>query len=247
MELIRSLLGLLLKIALALIFFSIVWWLITLFMPSLSLRSIFSSSATSTDGGWLPAPGSFAGLLGQRNNTGQNGKVFISGPAYNGYGDSYNNNAGYSQVNYITYTADGTEITGGGGSANAKPVVKETTPYAQKELYIRNLSIYEGGHVYTGLSFVGEARNTMFQNGKFAIIIADPMGRVISTSYAEAMTSWSVPGWVRFQAIINSVLPYKIHCTMVFQSGGNPQYSGSYTYSNQQINPIRVAIPVLCN
>ncbi len=258
MDTIRSLLGILLRTAFGLILIFLVWWIVSMFLPEASLRNIFSSSATSTsDGGWLPAPGSLAGLLGKKNNSEQNGQVYVSGPAYNGYGNASGNNVSYSQYDYISYTADGTKIihgdnTSASATTNNKTTNSQTSPYAQKELYIRNLSIYEGGHVYTGLSFVGEAKNTMFQDGRFTIVIADSTGKVVSTSYADATTAWSAPGWVRFEVKINSVLPNKVRCIMVFQSGAparqnsNSSYS-SYTYSNQQATPVRVAIPILCN
>ena len=99
--------------------------------------------------------------------------------------------------------------------------------------------MYEGGHVYTGLTFVGEARNTMFQNGRFSIVVVDnTTNRVVSVSYAVATTDWTVAGWTRFQTKIVGTLPDKVRCTMVFEQAA---------VSSQKTQPVRVAIPILCN
>ena len=248
MEVIRSLLGLLFRIAFLLFMAAIVWWLVSTFSPSFSLRQILSSvnlgtSASSSDS-WLPAP-SLQGIF-HRGNIGES-FVYKPGEAYNGYGNAYNNNQGGAQVEFVTYNGTNTEIVryGNYGTTmftdnSGQQGGGNQSRYAQKELFIRNLSIYEGGHTYTGLTFTGEARNTMFQNGVFPVIIADQAGRVVSRSYAQATSNWSTPGWVRFYVKINDVLPNKVYCTMIFEEGRGP-----YTYNTSL--PVRVAIPVLCN
>ncbi len=221
---------------------SFVWlvvWTVTIFIPVSDIHSVLSFKGGKS-GGWLPAPGSFGGLLGTGKVPNENENVYVPGPAYNGYAYSSNGDYSSSQVNFVTYTKDGIRIVRtDGGTVNTNTTLPNAGNggYAEKSLYIRNLSIYEGGHIYTGISFIGEAKNTMFQNGKFPIIIVDRNGRVATVATAEATTNWSVPGWTRFQTKINAVLPNKTPCTMVFQS------AGAYTTSQ----PTRVAIPILCN
>jgi hypothetical protein len=249
MEIIRSLLSLLFRIAFLLFMGAIVLWLVSTFSPSFSLREVLSSISlssgpTSGDHDWLPSPRN-GGLFSQ--NTIGKSFVYKPGEAYNGYGNAYNNNQGGAQVQFVTYNGTNTEIVRYGNygttlfteSTNQQNSGAQTG-YAKKEQYIRNLSIYEGGHTYTGLEFTGEARNTMFQNGVFPVIIADPTGRVVSRSYAQATTNWSIPGWTRFYVKINDVLPNRTNCTMVFEEGRS-----SYAYTTNP--PVRVAISVLCN
>ncbi len=247
MDIIRYLLSSLFKIAIVLFFAAIVWWLVSLFIPGSSLRAMFSLSATSTaKGGWLPAPGSWNGLFGQQKIA--TGNTYVHGEAFNGYGNAYNGNQGGAQVDYITYTMDGTKIIRGNNNEEVFDNQNEINSnqnvnsdgYSQRNLYVRNLSIYEGGHAYTGLSFVGEARNTMFQDGKFPIIIVNNAGQVVSISSAEAISNWTIPGWTKFQVKIKDTLPYKVPCTMVFESA-------KPNYSYQPIQTVRVAVPLMCN
>ncbi len=248
MGIIRYLLSAMFKIAVILFCVAIVWWLVSTLIPGLSYRSIFLANGTSTEArAWLPAPGSWKGVFGHQKTA--TGNLYIHGDAYNGYGNTYNGNQGGAQVKYVSYTVDGKEVVYGNNSnevvfdsqnqiASNQNVNSEG--YSQRNLYVRNLSIYEGGHAYTGLSFVGEARNTMFQEGKFPIIIVNNVGQVVSVSKAEATSNWSVPGWTKFQVRINDTLPNKVPCTMVFESA-KPSYSYQY------VQTIRVAVPVMCN
>jgi hypothetical protein len=105
---------------------------------------------------------------------------------------------------------------------------------------VRNLSIYEGGHVYTGLSFVGEARASLFREGKFPIVIIDQSGRVVGMSYAVATTNWAIPGWVRFETKINYVLPNKVPCLMIFEE---------MLTEKERVarKPARLPMSVMCN
>ncbi len=239
METIHYLLKFLFKLAIALIILAFVWWLVTSLYPALSIKNLFHSSDTKDDQGWLPAPGSIGSLLGQaRKVPSENDNVYTPGPAYSGYNNAYNNNYGGAKVDFITFTTQGTQIIHGSQAASAPTPTTPSggTGYENRSLYIRNLSIYQGGSIYTGISFVGEARNTMFKDGKFPIIIVDNQGRVATVAIAEATSVWAVPGWARFSAKITGVMPVKTPCTMVFQSGN----IGTST-------PVRVALPVTCN
>lgn len=189
-----------------------------LFFPDLLPDKYFSEFSKHD---FLPAPRNVGGLLG-------NGKV----PSE--YDNVYTPEItpGSADVKYVTYTREGIQVS------NAREQnTSQTISYAERSLYVRNLSIYEGGHIYTGISFVGEAREIMFQDGRFPIIIADSVGRPVAIAYAEATTNWAIPGWVRFRTTISSVLPNRAPCTMIFQSAR--MYAGSI--------PVRVAIPILCN
>lgn len=262
MDSIKFLLPFLFRLAIISFSAAIVWWVIITFFPDARLHSLFSVTSTSTSEaaqeGWLPSPKSYKGLLGKAKTPGENDNIYVPGQAYNGYGNAYNGNIGGADVNFITYTSTGTQITHNGvvvstignqpqgaPDQQAQQSAQQTSTsngYAQKNLFIRNLSIYEKGHVYTGLSFVGEARESMFKDGKFLIIIADRTGHAVLVASAEATTNWTVPGWVKFRTKINGALPVNAPCTMVFESAMH-----TYANSNQPSQPIRVAIPVICN
>ncbi len=235
METIQTLLKFLFKMAIALFIMWVLLWLVGMFFPTFKFKNILSLSQS---GDWLPAPGSW-GLLGTKARAPTaNDNVYRSGPAYNAYDNAYNYyNA--NQTDFITYSTNGTQIR---TTVNTSNIYDQgfngiTSQYTSTSLYLRNLSIYQGGHVYTGLTFTGEARDTMFNSGKFPIIIADQTGNVVGIAIAEATTNWATPGWVRFTVKINSVLPNKVPCTMVFQSATN--YTGA--------QPIRIMVPILCN
>jgi hypothetical protein len=117
---------------------------------------------------------------------------------------------------------------------------KELDAMVARSSLVRNLSIYDGGHVYTGLSFAGEARSSLFRNGKFPIVVIDRSGRVVGISSALATTDWTVAGWTRFDTKINYTLPVNTPCTMIFEEA----LTEGERISRQ---PNRVAIPVMCN
>lgn len=241
MDTVHYLLKFTFKLAIFLFFVVIVWWFVATFFPVLSVKNLFSLSdkTKSSNEGWLPAPGSIGGLFGKAKTPSETDNVYGGGNTFAGYGDQ----VGGGGVQFITYTSTGTQITGG-SKTETKEGEKIVNGYSLKELYIRNLSIYEKGHAYTGLAFVGEAKNTMFQEGKFKIIIADMNGRVVGIDYAEATSNWSIPGWTRFQVKVKSVLPSRVPCTMIFEQLTT---TSQYSYSNAKQQPIRVAIPILCN
>ena len=269
METIKYILTVFFKLAVGILVVAFVWWMVTIIFPAASfssIRSSMSQNASSTKQGMgdlLPDPRTYANLFKKVEPS--NGQTNLYKPGAP-YGGNATNQSGYtnSQAGYVTYSdsgmmvtnSDGTQISYKEYTANeAALLAKETavktekntpqqkTGYSKKELYIRNLSIYEGGHIYTGLSFVGEARSTMFINGKFPIVIVDGAGRVVTVTYAESTTDWSAPGWLRFQAKITTVLPNKVQCGMIFEQARS---SSQYPY-NDAASPVRVAIPILCN
>lgn len=257
------------KLAVGILVVAFIWWMVTIIFPTLtfsSIRSAFSGSASSTQSGLgdiLPDPHMYGSLFKKVEAPNKETNLYNPAAPYRGGGT---NQSGYtnSQSGYVTYSDTGMMVTNSDGSQisykeytdkdslaiaqeSGVKSEKNTTPkqtgYSQKELYIRNLSIYEGGHIYTGLSFVGEARSSMFINGKFPIIIVDGAGRVVTVIYAESTKDWATAGWVRFQTKISTVLPDKVRCGMIFEQARS---SSQYPY-NDTAQPVRVAIPVLCN
>jgi hypothetical protein len=205
----------------------------------------------------LPSPRKYSSLFNKKAGV-QNEytNVYVAPAPFNGYnlsGEQYK----YSTYNYVTYTSTGTSIKEGGDGANNQPLV--TSPSNNNEsvsaaipsqsptallnnrvLTVRNLSIYEGGHVYTGLSFIGEAKATMFRDGKFPIVVVNQKGQVIGVSAAIATTNWAVPGWVRFETKIVYPLPSNAPCTMIFEE--------ALTQAERSVRqPLRVPIQVRCN
>jgi hypothetical protein len=216
MQTIEYLLSVIIKIAFGLLLVVCVFWLIGLLYPQFKPSSIFSRKVFSLD--WLPAPKNYGSLLGTKTNDGTNGKVYVPGPAFDGYANtsSYGGYTNGADVDWIYYTASGTQVVH--GSAGNQVFTGDTTAYAEKSLYIRNLSIYEGGNVAYGTTFVGEARDTMFRNGTFPITVIDRQGRVITSFYAVNTGMWATAGWARFQATISTILPRGTDCALVFHS-----------------------------
>jgi hypothetical protein len=257
MDTLKYLIPYFLKISFTFFFAAFVWWAVSLFFPALSFSSIIptlkDANASSTRKDILPSPRLYASLFGNRaSSTGTNGNLYVSsgpyvhGEPFNGYALDENNQYTYSTYDYTTYTysSDGSVATStSGGSSTKKDDTSKratSTPEMQRNLYVRNLSIYEGGHVYTGLSFVGEARASLFREGKFPIVIIDQSGRVVGMSYAVATTNWAIPGWVRFETKINYVLPNKVPCLMIFEE---------MLTEKERVarKPARLPMSVMCN
>lgn len=262
MQAIRYLLKFFIKIAFSFLVAAFIWWLVSLIYPSLTLRNLLkSNNATSTP--LLPSPRTYQSLFGNKKTV-QNEytNVYVPAPPFNGYNLS-NSEYTYSTYSYVTYTSTGTAYTGGAASddytklgyrggvvtvgdstknnnTQALPSQSPTALLNNRTLNVRNLSIYEGGHVYTGLSFIGEAKASMFKEGKFPIIIVDQNGKMIGVSAAVATTNWAVPGWVRFQTKIIYTLPNNVPCTMVFEEALDEK-------ERITRQPLRVPLQVRCN
>jgi hypothetical protein len=241
MDSVRDLLSIFLKIAFAL--FVIVLVLMFTSLVPRGVKSDTASASSTSIVDLLPSPRKYSGFFSSsttKNNIAQ-APLFSAADtfSYNGpiafastsiqtatFGTANNNNQ------YITYT--------GGGSAQVSNVTAlQQTSTATRNLNVRNLSIYEGGSVYTGLSFIGEAKSSMFRDGKFPIIIIDGAGRLVGVSAAVAQTAWAVPGWVRFETRINYTLPNKAPCTMIFEE--------ALTQTERVRQPLRVPLQVRCN
>jgi hypothetical protein len=224
MDTIRILLGFIVKLVTGLLIGAFVIWLVGLLYPNFKASSLFDRKIFTFD--WLPAPKNYGGLLGTRSDT--NGKVYEPGPAYNGYGGSgaYANGA---DVEWTIYTGTSSHVVRS-NPENASGNVPAA--YADKSLYLRNLSIYPGSNISYGMTIYGEARETMFRNGTFTLAIIDRSGRVFASAQAVNTGAWAAPGWVRFQAAIPTRLPAATECALVFYSANEP---------------IKIGIPVRCN
>lgn len=246
MDSVKHLLHFSFKFAVIIFSFVAVWWFVTLIAPQLSPRSLFSavreslsmggsSSASSTLGdSWLPSP---------RNTLDTTPKVAQT-TLFTGYGDQ----SGGGEFDYIEYQERGIQMAQGKTTrpriANQQQTTTNnatqlTSLYSSKNLFVQRLSIYEKGHVYMGLSFTGEARESMFIGGKFPVVIVDPStGQAVHVAFAEALTNWTIPGWVKFQVKITELLPTRRLCVMVFEQA---------RMQNSKTQPIRVVFPITCN
>lgn len=91
------------------------------------------------------------------------------------------------------------------------------TPSHSRSYYLRNLSVYDGAMISEGRTIYGEARDVMFKNGAFPIIIVDARGQYIASMQAVNTGTWATPGWGRFQATVPVRLP-NAACSLVFLS-----------------------------
>lgn len=230
MDTIKYLIGFFFKLAFAALFVALIWWLVSLLFPALSLSQVKAVFSTEEKRDILPSPRAYSGLIKSVTAPTPTTNLYVHGKPFDGY-ESYGGTYTYS-----TSTASFVSYNSRSSSSN------QTTVAPSRSMYIRNLSIYENGHVYTGLSFVGEARNEMFSNGGFHVIVVDQRGVLVGTSRAVKQDNWSVPGWSRFTTRIDYVLPPGgAPCSMIFEQGRVSQYSGNTA------QPVRVGIPVKCN
>lgn len=77
--------------------------------------------------------------------------------------------------------------------------------FSQTELFIRNISVYRGQSIAPSFTFTGEARETLFSQGRFMLYLVTKQGQIVGTGEAVAVDQWSIPGWHRFNARIISM------------------------------------------
>lgn len=271
MDSLRSLILFFIKLAFTIFFIAFVWWLVSLIFPALSIKQMkqlmspVGSNGKQAD--FLPSPRAYKGLVQAPTPTATS-NLYVSDNEFKGYGNQNQVSYGGSQNVYggVNYQQSSNVIRysysdGKGGVINSNVAGTQANPSAPYEqaqsdtpkiiegdnrrLYIRNLSIYEGGHVYTGLSFVGEARNEMFLRGVFPIVITDRNGQVLGVSRASSTGAWSVAGWSRFEAKILNTLPNNVPCLMFFEQ---MKEKLPYRYSNEPVSqPLRIVVPIQCN
>ncbi len=259
MDTLRFLIPYFLKIAFSFFFVAIIWWLVTILFPGLNVKVMFlnamNSTGTSTLSEILPSPRAFGKIMGRASTTGSMPTVYVHGKPYSGYAmnsGATSSKYTYSTYNYVTYTENGKVITDANGNivsqnsqnnTGVRATTSQTLPglSGTRSMYIRNLSIYENGHIYTNLSFIGEARSNMFKEGKFPIAVVDQAGRLVGISVAVATTDWTVAGWTRFQTKITYTLPpNSAPCTMVFEE--------ALTAAEKAIRkPLQVPMHMKCN
>lgn len=214
MDTIRFILGAVIKLILILLSIALLLWLVGIFYPDLKPSKIINWKVFTAD--WLPSPKNYRPLFNAKTTDGTNGNVYVPGPAYNGYANGEANGQSGSNVDWVYYTATGTQVVrAGGAQAGTSPT---PSGFADRSLYIRNMSLYEGGNIAYGLTFVGEARDTMFKNGIFTILVVDAQGKVITSMNAVNTQTWSIAGWSRFQATVPARLPSGAPCALIFLS-----------------------------
>lgn len=219
METIRYLLGVIVKLAVAFFFVALVLWMVGLLYPAFSIRNLLSTDVFDRE--WLPAPRNISLVNGANNDR----NVFVPGTSYNDY-------AAQPGVEFVAYTSEGKKVIRSSNAPTASVSNGNTGIYANRSLYVRNLSIYENGSIFYGQEISGEARDTLFRNGTFNVLIVDSNGRLIAVAPAINTGTWSIPGWNRFRMTIPTRLPANTSCSLVFQS------------ANQ---PLQVSLPVRCN
>lgn len=131
--------------------------------------------------------------------------------------------------NYTTNTpAKNTPQT---GAQNSVVFNANQAGFSQTELFIRNISVYRGQSIAPGFTFTGEARETMFSQGRFMLYLANKDGHIVGTGEAVAVDQWSIPGWHRFNGRIIS-MNGQGECFLIFRSSSPTQP--------------QVTIPVVC-
>ncbi len=256
MDSIRHLLALFFKISIGIFVLVLVIWLTSSISKSTKKSGTVATSTTAVvKSDILPSPRKYSGFFttgkGPQANTVSVQPFEYTGTqpfsdGTNGTNKTTNTSGGsYATYDYSSYPttldASGKYVMSSStqGNTTGTQANTQTTDADSKSLYIRNLSIYQGGHIYTGLSFIGEARTSLFREGKFPIVVIDGAGKVVGVSAAVALESWSVPGWARFETKIMYTLPNKVPCTMIFEE--------ALTQAERTRQPVRVPVPIICN
>lgn len=242
MESVRHLIALFLKISFGFFVLVLVIWLSTSISRNSGKKSSVASSTSSSvvKKDILPSPRQYSGFFTPGGKTVQANTLVTPEPfVYQGNQPFSGNTTGGGSIgNYSTYTySNAPKATTTKNTTSPSP--NTSAADTARSQYIRNLSIYQGGHIYTGLSFTGEARTEFFRDGKFPIVVVDATGRVVGISAGVAATTWSVPGWVRFTTKIQYTLPNKVPCTMVFEE--------NLTQAERTRAPVRIPLPITCN
>ncbi len=235
MDTVRHLIRYFFRLAFSILFIVIVWWLVSLLFPALTFSQMKQLVFGDGKHDLLPSPRTFAHVIKDAPTPYDTTTPGAYGTVFNGYGYVNNSNSAFLKGptgGLVTYSTDNNN--GQNVSTSQRQNVSQS-----RSLYIRNLSIYEGGNISSNLTFIGEARNTMYKDGMFPVIIINQRGDILGVSSARATGAWAVTGWSRFEVVISHRLPSGgVPCAVVFEQA---RAFGD----NQQ--PVRVGIPVKCN
>ena len=183
-------------------------------------ESLVSKGASSTEF-FLPTPGSFS--TGQVKTPSVNDNVYVSGT---------NETSGTEFHAYDTEGTQGSWQPNGNGqyvyvqavpranTTNTDNQVFDATKagFSQMSAYLRGITIPLGAYVYRGLIFHGQARESMFVNGRFSLFVIDVHGNVIGQGQAVTDENWQTPGWHSFRGTITTTIPTNaLGCGLVFQ------------------------------
>lgn len=105
--------------------------------------------------------------------------------------------------------------------------------FIQADTNLRNLTIRQGGYVYAGMSFKGDARESMFSSdGAMQLFVVNQQRQIIAIGEAKATGVWAVPGWKKFNGVIRTSVNQQGPCFLVIRS-----LSGTR---------VEVVIPMMC-
>lgn len=250
MDSVQYLLKVFFKLAVTTFFIIFIWWCFITFLPKVISFPLFSfekdfSSPSFLKKDWLPSPKNNTGLFGKAKTPSKNDNVQTWSQPFSKYGSDNFKNDGSAVVDYVTYSEKGGTVIHGSEmyplvekkEMLAKPSGTDTL-YSQKNLLIRNLSLREYQSIRTSFVFSGEARESMFRKGTLPVLLLDQQGKVISSSLGQATTNWTVPGWIKFQVVLQGTYPKNVPCFIAFEKT---------IYENGQMKPSYISFPVICN
>jgi hypothetical protein len=222
MDFLKNIIGYFFRATIVLLFAALVWWLIGLLFPMLSfsqVKQLIAFNSVNENGErrpLLPSPRQYKEWLERDTQYPPKEYQNVPPPSWDdtiAWDASIPWNSAYQSASNTNTMA-------------ARPKTID---------YVRNLSVYSGGVVYTNMMVYGEAHATMFVNGKFPIIVSDRQGRMLGVVTASSTASWvTSSSWSRFEARINISLPINTPCSLTFQQARSVP------------NPISVAVPVMC-
>lgn len=203
MDSIKYLLSAIIKLSIVLFMGAFVLWLVGYLYPNAKPSNVFNWSIFEHD--WLPAPRNMVKDPVGPGKDGTYGTVYQHGEPFNGYATQ--------PTQYVTYSPSGQQP---GSTQRSYPGTASS--YSERMQYVRNMNLYEGSALSYGETIYGESRDFMFKNGIFQIVIADRTGKAIASMPAMNLGVWSIPGWIRWKAVVPVRLPKNIDCLLVFIS-----------------------------
>lgn len=236
MDTIQYLLSKLVTVIVVLAIFAFLYWMGTLLVPFLpkTLSLSKTTDASSTEKAkddlefWLPTPRntSFSGVDKSEYPYGRP----VTSEDFLQY-DSTGNIPEWPKGSKSPVIQNGLSQTG--GSADYQTFDPVRAGFSQIA-YVRSLSLYKKARVYGGLSFDGEAKESMFANGMFVLFVVNPQGQVVGKGEARISDEGARTEWRKFIGRITTQVGYRGDgCTLLFQQA--------------KPNGIRVYFPVTCN